>query len=182
MRTVIDVWINGVRCEGRVRSLCPNPAAVRGGRARGDVRIMAGNAGGGGSGFEMSLDVLETFERSLEGLMKELGEGPDPVAKSTELALNGADLGVDFHESAWMGTVLQETSARVQQLIGVLQDQIAAMKMSVRTAGGTTAAIDEDQRRELNAIMTRLRENTTRPPAAGTGSGGGPSSKVVDLG
>jgi hypothetical protein len=144
---------------------------------------MAGNLGGGGSGFQMSLEMLETFEKSLEGLLEELTGGPEPVARSTELALREGDLGQDFHESAWMGAALQETSARVQQFIGTLHDQIAAMKMSVGSAAGATGGMDDEKRRELNSIMERLRQNTQSPPVAGgTSPAGQPSKGPVNLG
>jgi len=161
--------------------------AVHGSRARiaGETLTMTGNQSppGGGAGLRMSLEVLERFEAALGGVLDELVGGDAPLARSTEYTIGAADFGHSFAEAPLVGAAVQETATRLRQLLDVLQDQITAMRLSVKVAGANTGDTDDDTRRTLNEVIARIdRNSATTPPGSAPSGGSAPASPEVKLG
>ncbi|MGC0414698.1 hypothetical protein [Embleya sp. AB8] len=117
-----------------------------------------------GSGFQISLEMLEKFQSALEGVLADL-VGQDPGANPAEHGIGANDLGVSFSEAPMIGGVITETATRLRQLIDTLRDQITAMKLSVKVTGANTADVDDETRRKLNEILTRIGGNAPAPAA-----------------
>ncbi|GCD96365.1 hypothetical protein [Embleya hyalina] len=120
-----------------------------------------------GSGFQISLEMLEKFQGALEGVLADL-VGEDPGANAAEHGIGATDLGVSFAEAPMIGGVIQETATRLRALIATLHDQITAMKLSIKVNGANTADVDDDTRRALNEIMARIGQGGQKPVTTGS--------------
>lgn len=110
----------------------------------------------GGAGLRMSLEVVERFEAALGSVLDELVGGDAPLARSAEYTPAAGDFGHSFAEAPLVGAAIQDTATKLRLLIETLQDQITAMRLSVKLAGGNTGATDDDTRRMLNEIVARI--------------------------
>jgi hypothetical protein len=122
-----------------------------------------------GQGFQIDFDSLDRFQKCMEMILKDLVEDSGSLTQSTQLNVGASDLGEQFAEAPWMRGILMESSTRLQQLVTTLQDQIAAMKLSVMMAAGNTAAVDEESRRALAETLKRIEAGA---PPIGAAPGG----------
>ncbi|MET7300863.1 hypothetical protein [Embleya sp. NPDC005575] len=134
-----------------------------------------------GSGFQISLEMLEKFQSALEGVLTDL-VGPDTGANPGDHGIGASDLGVSFAEAPMMGGVITETATQLRQLIDKLQDQITAMKLGIKVTGANTADVDDDTRQSLNQVLQRIGSGGQAPVVAGSAPGTPPATSKVDLG
>jgi hypothetical protein len=117
-----------------------------------------------GAGFQIDFDSLDKFQKCMEMILEDLIKDSGSLTQSTQLHVGASDLGEQFAEASWMRGVLLESSTRLQQLVTTLQDQIAAMKLSVMMAAGNVDAVDEEGRRALAETLKRI--EASAPPVA----------------
>ncbi|MEU0931965.1 hypothetical protein [Embleya sp. NPDC005971] len=150
---------------------------VRRGGCRGRRSSSAGEAlAMAGSGFQISLEMLEKFQSALEGVLADL-VGPDAGANPGEHGIGAGDFGVSFAEAPMMGAVVTATATQLRQLIDKLQDQITAMKLAIKVTGVNTADVDDDTRRSLQQVMQRITTGGQAPVVAGSAPGTPPVRK-----
>ncbi|MFI6580527.1 hypothetical protein [Embleya sp. NPDC050493] len=123
-----------------------------------------------GSGFQISLEMLEKFQSALEGVLTDL-VGPDAGANPGEHGIGATDFGVSFAEAPMMGGVITETASQLRSLIDKLQDQITAMKLAIKVTGVNTADVDDDTRQSLNQVMQRITTGGQAPVVTGSTPG-----------